>query len=146
MLPKIKLAVACALLTLVFGLQPWARAQESSSKTLETGTFHGKVHQTSGRATIYQESDGKLVLRLTNFKTSNGPDVHVILVALKDADDDANFLKSNTSRVELGKLKGNEGDQNYDIPAGTDLGKFQTVSIYCERFNANFGAAPMEKF
>jgi hypothetical protein len=47
-------------------------------KTLETGTFHGKVHQTSGRATIYQEPDGNLVLRLTNFKTSNGPDVHVV--------------------------------------------------------------------
>jgi hypothetical protein len=43
-------------------------------------------------------------------------------------------------------LKGNEGDQNYDIPAGTDLDKFQTVSIYCERFNANFGAAPLKKF
>ncbi|HKN61060.1 MAG TPA: DM13 domain-containing protein, partial [Candidatus Acidoferrales bacterium] len=114
--------------------------------TLETGTFHGKVHQTSGRATVYQEADGKLVLRLTNFKTSNGPDVHVILVALKDAEDDANFLKSGTARVELGKLKGNEGDQNYEIPAGTDLAKFQTVSIYCERFNANFGAAPLVKF
>ena len=124
----------------------WDNAQDSKAKTLETGTFHGKVHSTSGRATIYQETDGKLVLRLTNFKTSNGPDVHVILVALKDAEDDANFLKSNTERVELGKLKGNEGDQNYTIPSGTDLSKFQTVSIYCERFDANFGAAPLEKF
>ena len=121
-------------------------AQEGRAKTLETGTFHGKVHNTSGRATIYREPDGKLVLRLTNFKTSNGPDVHVILIAAKDADDDANFLKGNTERVELGSLKGNEGDQNYEIPSGTDLSKFQTVSIYCERFNANFGAAPLEKF
>lgn len=149
MFPKIKLAWGFVLLTLAFGLQAPANAQESASqqaKTIETGTFHGKVHQTSGRATIYKEADGKLILRLTNFKTSNGPDVHVILVAAKDADDDANFLKSDTARVELGKLKGNEGDQNYEIPAGTDLAKFQTVSIYCERFNANFGAAPLEKF
>ena len=119
---------------------------DGMAKTVETGKFHGKVHATSGRATVYQEADGKLVLRLTNFKTSNGPDVHVILVATKDATDDANFLKDNTERVELGKLKGNEGDQNYEIPAGTDLVKFRTVSIYCERFNANFGAAPLEKF
>jgi pentapeptide MXKDX repeat protein len=119
---------------------------QEKGKTLETGTFHGKVHSTSGRATIYREESGKLILRLTNFKTSNGPDVHVILIAAKDADDDANFLKSNTKRLELGKLKGNEGDQNYDIPSGTDLSKFQTVSIYCERFNANFGAAALEKF
>jgi hypothetical protein len=119
---------------------------EQKAKTLYTGRFHGKVHSTEGRATVYQQEDGKLLLRLTNFKTSNGPDVHVILVATKDASDDANFLKSNTERLELGKLKGNEGDQNYEIPAGTDLSKFTTVSIYCERFNANFGAAPLEKF
>ncbi len=140
-----KTVLALAVLALTFGLQPSGHAQDKA-KTLETGTFHGKVHSTSGRATIYQEQDGKLVLRLTSFKTSNGPDVHVILIAAKDADDDANFLKSDTERVELGKLKGNEGDQNYEIPSGTDLGKFQTVSIYCERFNANFGAAPLENF
>jgi hypothetical protein len=149
--PKVKLVLGLVLLTLAFGSQHPARAQESAKhdnnvKTLATGNFHGKVHQTSGRATIYQEADGKLALRLTNFKTSNGPDVHVILIAAKDAEDDANFLKNGTPRVELGKLKGNEGDQNYQIPMGTDLAKFQTVSIYCERFNANFGAAPLEKF
>jgi pentapeptide MXKDX repeat protein len=116
------------------------------AKTLATGKFHGKVHKTEGRATVYREADGKLVLRLTGFSTSNGPDVHVLLVATKDAQDDANFLKSNTERVELGSLKGNKGDQNYEIPAGTDLTKFTAVSIYCERFNANFGAAPLEKF
>jgi hypothetical protein len=47
--------------------------------------------------------------------------------------------------VELGQLKGNEGDQNYEIPAGTDLSKFKAVSIFCERYNANFGTAPLEK-
>jgi hypothetical protein len=151
MISKIKLSPAFVLMMLVLGSQSSANAQENMQqnkevKTVVTGTFHGKVHQTSGRATIYQDADGKLVLRLTNFKTSNGPDVHVILIAAKDADDDANFLKSDTARVELGKLKGNEGDQNYAIPKGTDLSKFQTVSIYCERFNANFGAAPLQKF
>ncbi len=146
MIRNVRIVLALGALAFAFGMQALGNAQDSKAKTLETGTFHGKVHSTSGRATIYQETDGKLVLRLTNFKTSNGPDVHVILVALKDAEDDANFLKSNTERVELGKLKGNEGDQNYTIPSGTDLSKFQTVSIYCERFDANFGAAPLEKF
>ncbi len=145
MVRNLKTLVVLAALACAFGGPPTGRAQESA-KTLETGTFHGKVHSTSGRATIYQEPDGKLILRLTHFKTSNGPDVHVVLIAVKDADDDANFLTSGTERVELGTLKGNEGDQNYDIPAGTDLDKFKTVSIYCERFNANFGAAPLTKF
>ena len=162
MIRTIKAGLAFAGLAGLFLLQAPAQAQdkmkpdtmkqddkmmhEGMAKTLFTGKFHGKVHATSGRATVYQETDGKLVLRLTNFKTSNGPDVHVILVTTKDAMDDANFLKDNTDKVELGKLKGNEGDQNYEIPAGTDLTKFRTVSVYCERFNANFGAAPLEKF
>jgi hypothetical protein len=144
MFGTIRIACALAMLMLVacFGQ---LSAQEKA-QALETGTFHGKVHNTSGRATIYKEADGRLLLRLTNFKTSNGPDVHVVLIAAKDADDDANFLKSSTEKLELGPIKGNEGDQNYNIPSGTDLKKFQTVSIYCERFNANFGAAPLEKF
>jgi hypothetical protein len=144
MFRKVQIGIAIAMFISAIGFEH-ATAQEKA-QALETGTFHGKVHNTSGRATIYKEADGHLVLRLTNFKTSNGPDVHVVLIAAKDADDDANFLKSSTERVELGALKGNEGDQNYNIPAGTDLKKFQTVSIYCERFNANFGAAPLEKY
>ena len=148
---RIKIASMVSVLALIFCfLAPMhakpAITPSTTAKTLYTGTFHGKVHQTSGRATIYQESDGRLILRLTNFKTSNGPDVHVVLIALKDASDDANFLKSGAQWLELGKLKGNEGDQNYEIPAGTDLNKFHAVSIYCERFNANFGTAPLEKF
>lgn len=134
--------VLAALISLMgFG---YASAGEKA-QALEAGTFHGKVHSTSGRATIYKQADGQLVLRLTSFKTSNGPDVHVVMIAANDADDDANFLKSSTEKLELGALKGNEGDQNYTIPAGTDLDKFQTVSIYRERFNANFGAAPLKK-
>ena len=144
MFKTVQATIAFAMLISVTGSEP-VSAQDKA-KTLETGTFHGKVHNTSGRATIYKEADGRLLLRLTNFKTSNGPDVHVVLIAAKDADDDANFLKSSTQKLEIGPLKGNEGDQNYDLPAGTDLKKFQTVSIYCERFNANFGAAPLEKF
>ena len=171
MVPTIKAGLAFAALAGAFLLQPSVHAQDNmgqdrmkqdamkhdkmqddkmihdgGAQTLETGKFHGKVHATAGRATVYQEVDGKLVLRLTNFKTSNGPDVHVILVAAKDAMDDANFLKDNMEKVELGKLKGNAGNQNYEIPAGTDLTRFRTVSIYCERFNANFGAAPLERF
>ncbi|MGC2662307.1 MAG: DM13 domain-containing protein [Bryobacteraceae bacterium] len=115
-----------------------------SGHIVATGTFHGAVHKTSGRATIYSV-DGQNTLRLTNFKTSNGPNVHVILIAATDAQDDENFLNGKIERVDLGKLKGNEGDQNYTVPTGTDLSKFKTVSIYCEHFNANFGAAPLEE-
>ena len=59
MVCKIRTVLAVAALAFTFGLQPPAHAQGSNAKTLETGTFHGKVHSTSGRATIYQEKDGK---------------------------------------------------------------------------------------
>ena len=109
----------------------------------ETGTFHGDAHATSGNVEILAGKNGAKVLRLTDFKTSNGPDVHVVLIAADNAVDNQKFLPGGTERVELGKLKGNQGNQNYVIPAGTDLGKFKTVLIYCERFNATFGAAPL---
>lgn len=120
----------------------WLVAQDGN--IVATGTFHGAAHQTSGRATVYHTSTGD-VLRITHFKTSNGPNVHVLLVAASDAKDDENFLTEKLDRVDLGPLKGNEGDQNYTIPDGTDLSKYKTVSIFCERFNANFGAAPLQK-
>ena len=109
-----------------------------------TGTFHGDAHHTMGRATVYHTPKGE-VLRITHFKTSDGPNTHVLLIAVDDAKDDQNIFKENLDRVELGPLKGTEGDQNYSIPAGTDLSKYKTVVIYCERFNVTFGAAPLQK-
>src|SRR5580658_3626894 len=100
MFRMIQIASALAMLLSVTGFEQ-VSAQEKA-QALETGTFHGKVHNTSGRATIYKEADGKLLLRLTNFKTSNGPDVHVVLIAAKDADDDFYFHTSTTEKLELG--------------------------------------------
>lgn len=105
------------------------------------GTFHDGAHETKGMATIYQAPDGKDVLRLTNFMTSNGPDVHVYLVAAPDAKDNATVTRAGF--VQLGSLKGNVGDQNYEIPAGTDLSKYRAVTIWCQRFGVNFGTAPL---
>src|SRR6266571_7576787 len=51
----------------------------SEPEALYTGKLEGKAHPTSGRATIYKSSDGRKYLRLTDFMTSNGPDVHVLL-------------------------------------------------------------------
>jgi hypothetical protein len=123
---------------------PATSSLAQSGAILATGTFHGAVHKTSGRATVYQATGGN-VLRLTHFSTSNGPNVHVLLIAAADAKDDENFLTEKVDRIDLGPLKGNEGDQNYVLPVGIDLAKFKSVAIFCERFNANFGTAPLEK-
>jgi hypothetical protein len=111
------------------------------SGTLFDGQFHDGAHKTAGTASIYQLEDGKRVLRLTNFETSNGPDVHIYLVAAEDAKDNDTITRAGF--VELGSLKGNIGDQNYDVPADTDLSKYRAVTIWCARFGVNFGTAPL---
>src|SRR5215469_14887502 len=108
---------------------------------LESGNFHDGAHKTSGVATVLQLPDGRRTLRLTNFMTSNGPDVHVYLVAAKDATDNATVKQAGF--IDLGYIKGNIGDQNYDVPADADLNKYQAVTIWCARFNVNFGTAPL---
>ena len=112
----------------------------AAPKELASGQFKGYAHETQGNAGIY-DVNGKRVLRLTDFKTSNGPDVHVYLVAASDAMDDATVKK--VGFIDLGSMKGNKGDQNYDVPADADLNKYKSVSIWCARFGVNFGAASL---
>ncbi len=109
--------------------------------TLASGMFHKGAHETKGTATIHQLAEGTRVLRLTGFETSNGPDVHVYLVAANDATD--NDSVKSAGFVDLGSLKGNVGDQNYDIPADVDLAKHRAVTIWCARFGVNFGTASL---
>jgi len=113
----------------------------AASSQLASGQFHSGAHETKGVATVFQLADGKKTLRLTNFETSNGPDVHVYLVAAQDAKDNA--AVTNAGFVDLGTLKGNIGDQNYDLPANADLAKYRAVTIWCKRFSVNFGTAPL---
>ena len=83
---------------------------------------------------------------MTDFTTSNGLDVHVILARSDDQSLEQEIVKGNLDNVELGSLKGNKGDQNYDLPPTTDLTKYSAVVIYCERFHAIFGLARLEPF
>jgi len=113
----------------------------SSPQIIESGTFYGVVHPTTGTATIYRLGDGGRILRFTNFRTSNGPNVHVYLVAADDAKDNATVKRADF--VDLGTIKGNIGDQNYVLGTDLYLPKYRTVSICCKRFAVNFGAAPL---
>ena len=113
----------------------------AANSQLATGEFHSGAHETKGMAAVFQLADGKKTLRLTNFATSNGPDVHVYLVAAQDAKDNDTVTKAET--VDLGALKGNIGDQNYELPSNADLAKYRAVTIWCKRFSVNFGTAPL---
>jgi Electron transfer DM13 len=114
---------------------------EKGPMIVTQGNFKGLAHETKGTASIYQLADGRRTLRLTEFETSNGPDVHVYLIAA--AVEKGNDAVKAAGFIDLGSMKGNKGDQNYDIPADADLNKYRTVSIWCARFGVNFGTAPL---
>lgn len=90
-------------------------------------------HKAEGIAKVIDLTDGRTFLRLENLKTTNGPDLYVYLSTGKEASD----------IVNLGRLKGNIGNQNYEIPIGTDLSKHNTVLIWCKAFSTLFGSAQL---
>ena len=112
-----------------------ATMSASSNETL-IGNFVGagdEFHNAEGVAKIIQLADGTDILRLENFKTTNGPDLYVYL----------STDKTNADIVNLGRLKGNIGNQNYLIPAGTDITKYNTALIWCRAFSVIFGSAQL---
>ncbi|GES34590.1 DM13 domain-containing protein [Streptomyces angustmyceticus] len=115
-------------------------APSRTPKALAEGHFVTHEHDTSGTARTVRLADGGQVLRLEDLKTSEGPDVRVYL-SPRTADTAKTGLDDGA--VELGKLKGNLGNQNYSVPAGTDLSTFRSAVIWCERFSVSFGAADL---
>ena len=99
-----------------------------------SGTFRGVgdgFHNAEGKVSIVSLTDGSKILSLENFKSTNGPNVHVYLSTDEHA----------TNFIDLGKLKANSGNQNYNIPLGTDVTKHNIVLIWCKDFSVLFGSA-----
>ncbi len=110
---------------------------------VKTGSFRDadSFHTGSGTATVYRGVDGVLLLRLEDFRVTNGPDLRVILSP--NADPMGRGDVTANGYVELGKLKGNVGNQNYPIPEGTDVSVLNSVVIYCKPFHVLFSVAPL---
>jgi len=106
------------------------------TSTAYAGTFVGVndgIHNAEGQAKVIKLGDGSNFLRLEDFRSTNGPDLYVYL----------STDKGNSDFVNLGRLKGNVGDQNYKIPDGTDLSKYDTALIWCQAFSVLFGSAEL---
>ncbi|MEU4425762.1 DM13 domain-containing protein [Actinoplanes sp. NPDC024001] len=108
------------------------------------GTFVTHEHDTTGTARIVRDSAGGHRLELAGLDTSDGPDLRVLLTDQQVRTGRAGWhVFDDGAYVELGKLKGNHGDQVYPIGADVDPADFRSVSIWCERFSVSFGAAPL---
>ncbi|MDX3193013.1 DM13 domain-containing protein [Streptomyces sp. MN03-5084-2B] len=113
---------------------------------LAAGKLISHEHRTSGTARVLRAADGSLVLRLENLDTSSGPDVHVWLTdaPVKPGKDGWHVFDDGV-HLDAGTLKGNKGNQNYPLPAGTDLSVYTSVSLWCDRFDVSFGAAELAR-
>ena len=98
------------------------------------------VHGAVGSATIYELPDETRVMRFEDFRSKNGPDLHVYLSTEAPT---STFAGLGADEVHLGKLKGNVGNQNYDIPAEIDLSQYKSVVIYCVPFHVVFSSAEL---
>ncbi|ATW49895.1 DM13 domain-containing protein [Streptomyces peucetius] len=112
--------------------------------TLADGKLISHEHTTSGSVRLLRLPDGSHTVRLENLDTSNGPDLHVWLTDAPVKEGKAGWhVFDDGEYVNLGKLKGNKGDQNYTLPADVDPARFSSVSIWCDRFDVSFGAAEL---
>lgn len=117
----------------------------ATPEVVAQGEFVTHAHTTTGKATIYKLADGRQQLALENLSTDNGPDVHLWVSAndVSAPDHDHNGAK-NAEHIDLGLIKGNKGNQVYDLPADFDASKWHSVDLWCAQFSVSFGAAPLQ--
>jgi hypothetical protein len=108
------------------------------NELLARGRFESVAHSARGTASAIRTARGRAVLTLTSFEVDNGPDLRVYLVAgpARDESEVDDFK-------DLGGLKGNKGNQQYEIPRGVDVNRYSTVVIWCRAFSVNFARAPL---
>src|ERR671918_212641 len=111
---------------------------EPRNVLLLTGSFESVRHAASGKAMAIELAQGGRVLTLTNFEVDNGPDLRVYLVA-----GSATTEGEVNNVVDLGGLKGNRGNQQYEIPADVSVERYSTVVIWCRAFSVLFARAPL---
>ena len=107
---------------------------------LAAGGFVSLDHATAGTARIIALADGRRFVRLEGFETENGPDLYVYLSTNPAGGPEGAF---DDDVVNLGRLQGNIGDQNYELHADVDPARFASVVVWCDRFDSAFGAADL---
>lgn len=123
--------------------EPAAEGESAAPVPLRRGSFRDadSFHRGSGRATIYRLPDGSHLLRLEEFRVTNGPDLRLLLSAHPDPEDRDDL--GAAGYTEVARLKGNVGSQNYALPAGLDVEAAHSVVIYCKPFHVVFSVAPL---
>jgi hypothetical protein len=123
----------------VTGVPMAAAPERDANVELSSGAFESLEHASRGRAAVVRLADGKRMLTFTDFETSAGPDLRVRLVVGDSSDGDS------PGALDLGALKGNKGNQQYEIPPDADLGRYESVVVWCRAFSVGFAQALLEQ-
>lgn len=113
-----------------------------TAREVAAGEWRSLEHATTGKASLIKLPGGAHSVQFASLDTSDGPDLYVYLSPHPSSSPEKTFGQGFTS---LGKLKGNRGDQVYEIPSGVDVSAIRSVVIWCKRFSAGFAVAPLEQ-
>ncbi|MBI2439672.1 MAG: DM13 domain-containing protein [Candidatus Moranbacteria bacterium] len=106
--------------------------EEEAQEVRRAPVVDTPTHPASGFVRLVQNGD-ETIVRYEEYKTINGPDVRVYL---------ANDLKASDF-VDLGPIKGTEGNINYSVPQGVDISKYRYALTWCEDFAVLFNSADL---
>jgi hypothetical protein len=137
--------VAVAIVAVLTALLPRPEAHgQTAAVTIAMGMFAGtdSAHRGEGTVLLIRLPDGRRFLRFERLKVTNGPDLYVYLSGHPAPRNRAQLHDAGAHEVAL--LKGNQGNQNYELPAGLDLGVFKSAVIYCKRFSVVFATAELK--
>jgi hypothetical protein len=115
----------------------------AEAKMLAVGEFRDgdSFHKGSGDVSLYRLANGDAVVRFEGLDVTNGPDLHVLVSTHSDPMTKGELRDAGYST--LGQLKGNRGDQNYEVPSDIDADSIGSVIIYCMPFHVIFSVAPL---
>ncbi|KPL85396.1 DM13 domain-containing protein [Herpetosiphon geysericola] len=108
---------------------------------LSSGAFRGIDHESRGMAKLYKQPDGSIILRLNDFYVEPGPDMYIFVAKAADIHQPSDL---QAGYLELSKLKGSEGNQNYNLPNDFDPALYNNVVIWCEKYQVLMAVAPIQ--
>lgn len=133
-----------------YWFQPWklvvdeqvGESGPSAATVTHRGAFRSLEHETEGSALVLRNPDGSAILRFEGLRTSNGPQL-VVMLSATPATEDGWSAYDDGDFVIVAPIKGNIGDQNYPLPSDLDVSRFRSAVVWCDRFSVGFGAAPL---
>jgi len=109
--------------------------QSNANETIASGVFSGASgHSTSGSVSVVKTSDGFTLVLGSDFNLDGAPDPK------------PGFGKSGRYDLKswLDVLRSNRGEQTYAVPTSLEIGRYNEVYIWCEKYSVSLGVASIK--